>query len=143
MNNLLKVFMGLFLSLLLTVPFTACSDDDSDDDGKVDNLVKIENFSVSIVPGSYGNMYQYSWTGVQNAYYYRVFYKMKDTSGEWEETNAYTPNPNNPGQTMTATMMAGYSVDVVYEMKIVAYRDSTGKIIAESETIESEPLPLR
>ena len=138
MNNLFKVFMGLFLPLFMAVSFTAC-----DDDGKeVDGVVKIENFSVSVVPANYGNTYEYSWKGVEGAYSYRVFYKEKGSSDEWNETNIHIPNPNKPGQIMTSTMMGGYGKDVVYEMKIIAYKDSFSKIIAESDIIESEPLPL-
>ncbi len=144
MNSLLK---GLFFSLILAISFTtftACSDDDSDNDGRVDNLTKIENFSVAVVQEQYtGNTYQYTWKAVKDAYSYQVFYRVKGSTGEWTTSNFYIPNPNTPGQTITRTMMASYGKGVVYEMKMVAHRDTQSTIIAESDTIESPALPLQ
>ena len=139
MNNLFKVFSALFISCLLTVSFTACSDDDSDDDGKVDDLKKIENFSVTIVQENIRDTYQYSWEDINGAYRYQVFYREAGSSEKWMTTNSYM-SPRTPGKIITDTMMASYGGEVAYEMKIVAYRDSFDKIIAESDIIVSEPL---
>ncbi|NDW11010.1 hypothetical protein [Dysgonomonas sp. 520] len=139
MKKLLKLLFLFTFTLALT---TSCSDDDDDDNGKVDNLAKIENFTVTIVSEYSSNTYQYSWKGVKGAYSYQVLYRVKGSSDDWQETNVYIPSSNMPGQIMTHTMMGGYSRGVVYEMQIVACRDTAGKIIAESDIIESEALPL-
>ncbi len=139
MKNLFKV---LFFSFLIASSFISCSDDDSDDDGKVDNLAKIENFSATIVPQYSSKTYQYTWKGVSGAYSYQVFYRAKGSSDEWINSNVYIPNPNTPGQMMTHVMMAGYAKEVIYEIRIVAHRDTSDKIIAESDIITPEPLPL-
>jgi|GEM_PF-2857250 len=143
--NILRVmrdlFRVLFVALLAVITFAACSDDDSDDDGKVDNLGKIENFSVKVVESAIGqDTYEYSWKGVSGAYSYQVYYRAKGTT-EWSTSNVYIPSPNTPGETMTNIMMAGYGKGVVYEMKIVSHRDTGDKITAESGIIESPELP--